>query len=92
MASLRVIKKDIDFLISEVISDCWVFLYINDGKKKEDIVTIINEAVDLRNALYSKVNNPDKENIKSHYKNINRELFTGVDTLFQKVSKLAEKK
>jgi hypothetical protein len=92
MASLRVIKKDIDFLISEVISDCWVFLYINDGKKKDEIVAIINEAVDLRNALYSKVNNPDKENIKNHYRNINKELFTGVDTLFLKVSKLAEKK
>ena len=92
MANLRVIKKDIDFLVSEVISDCWVFLYINEGKKKEEVIAIINEAVDLRNALYGKVNNPDKENIKGHYKNVNKELFTGVDTLFQKVSKLAEKK
>jgi len=92
MANLRVIKKDIDFLVSEVISDCWVFLYMNEGKKKEEVIAVINEAVDLRNALYGKVNNPDKENIKNHYKSINRELLTGVDTLFQKVSKLVEGK
>jgi len=92
MANLRVIKKDIDFLITEVISDCWVFLYMNDGKKKDEVVGVINEAVDLRNSLYGRVNNPDKENIKKHYKSISADLFTGVDALFQKISKIAEKK
>ena len=33
MASIRRIKRDIDFLANEVISDCYMALYFNDGAK-----------------------------------------------------------
>ncbi len=36
MASLRGIKNDIDYLVSEVISDCYMALYFNDQSKRED--------------------------------------------------------
>ncbi len=90
MASLRVIKKDIDYLVSEVVSDCWTFLYINPDKKAEDVVDIINDAVKLRNELFERVNNPVKENVKSHYKAINQDLLNGVDSLFQRISGLTK--
>lgn len=90
MASLRVIKKDIDYLVSEVVSDCWTFLYINPDKKAEDVVDIINDAVKLRNELFERVNNPSKENVKAHYKAINQDLLNGVDSLFQRISKLTK--
>ncbi|GAB1474141.1 hypothetical protein MASR2M69_15820 [Bacteroidota bacterium] len=90
MASLRVIKKDIDYLVSEVVSDCWTFLYINPDKKAEDVVDIINDAVKLRNELFERVNNPAKENVKAHYKAINQDLLNGVDSLFQRISKLTK--
>ncbi|MDP3453577.1 MAG: hypothetical protein Q8R90_11555 [Bacteroidales bacterium] len=89
MASLKIIKKDIDYLISEVISDCWTFLYINPDKKAEDIVEIINDAVKLRNELFGRVNNPDKDNIKAHFKAVNQDLLNGVDSLFKRMSSLA---
>ena len=92
MANLRVIKKDIDYLVMEVISDCWLYLYINDCKHLEEVIAVINEAVALRNGLYDRVNSPDKENIKKHYKEINKDLFTNVDALFQKISQIAEAK
>jgi transcriptional accessory protein Tex/SPT6 len=88
MANLRVIKKDIDYLVSEVISDCWTFLYINQGKNSQEAVDVINEAVELRNSLYERVNHPDKENMKAHYKAVNKDLLTEVDTLFNKISNL----
>ncbi len=90
MANLRVIKKDIDFLVSEVISDCWIFLYVNTEKSAEDVVEIINDAVELRNNLFTRVNTPDKSNIKAHYKAINKDLLSGVDQLFLRISKLAQ--
>jgi hypothetical protein len=88
MANLRLIKKDIDYLVSEVISDCWTFLYVNQGKNTQEAVDVINEAVELRNSLYERVNHPDKENMKAHYKAINKDLLTGVDSLFNKISNL----
>ncbi len=89
MANLRVIKKDIDYLVSEVISDCWTFMYINQGDNSQEAVDIINEAVELRNSLYERVNHPDKENMKAHYKAVNKDLLNGVDSLFNKISNLA---
>jgi SHS2 domain-containing protein len=92
MANLRVIKKDIDFLVTEVISDCWGLIYSNEGRKSEEAIEIVSEAVDLRNQLYSKVNHPDKSNIKTYYKAVNQELLKGVDALFVKISNLASAK
>lgn len=91
MASLRVIKKDIDYLVSEVISDCWTFLYINQDSKAEDAVAIINDAVEFRDELFDRVNKPNKENMKAHYKAINKDLITGVDAFFKRISELIEK-
>ena len=52
MASIRRIKRDIDFLANEVISDCYMALYFNDGAKREQIVAVIEEAVEFRNELF----------------------------------------
>jgi hypothetical protein len=90
MASLRVIKKDIDYLVSEVISDCWTFLYINTDKKTEDVVAIMNDAIALRNDLFERVNARVKENVKAHFKAINKDLLSGVDGLFQRISALTK--
>ncbi len=90
MASLRTIKKDIDFLVSEVISDCWVFMYINPDQKAEEAVAIINDAVTLRNELFERVNIRQKENAKKHFKLINQDLLKGVDALFMRISNLTK--
>lgn len=92
MASLRVIKKDIDYLLTEVISDCWTFMYFNQGKKEDQAVEIITSAVDFRNDLYNKVNHYDKKNARKAFKEINMDLLKGVDDLFVRISKLTEAK
>ena len=56
MASLRGIKNDIDYLVSEVISDCYMALYFNDQSKREGIVAVIEEAVDFRNEMIHRAN------------------------------------
>lgn len=90
MASIRRIKNDIDYLANEVISDCYMALYFNAPEKRADIVSVIEEAVALRNGLYARVNRPaDKHNkslVKKHYAQIRRDLMAGVDELFQKLS------
>jgi hypothetical protein len=90
MASLRTIKKDIDFLVSEVISDCWVFMYINPEEKTDEAVSIINDAVVLRNELFERVNVKDVENPKKHFKAISQDLLRGVDALFIRISELTK--
>ncbi len=90
MANLRVVKKDIDFLLTEVISDCWAFIYTNPDKKSEEAIEVISDAVELRNNLYTRVNHPDKGSVKASYKAINQDLLKGADGLFVRISKLAK--
>jgi hypothetical protein len=96
MANKREIKKDVDFLVGEVISDCYTYLLIHGDKNRDKVIEIIGALVEKRNDLISRVNNPDKKfdskQIKSHYKAINVDLLAAVDESFTKLSKLSSKK
>jgi len=96
MASVRSLKKDIDYLIFEVISDCFAFSSIHPDDKSDELSAIITDAVNFRNDLIARVNNPDgKDNpkiVKSYYKAVEKDLLTGVDQLFDRLSALSKKK
>jgi hypothetical protein len=95
MASVRELKKDIDYLIYEVISDCFVFSNLHPDVKSEELSAIISDAVNLRNDLIARVNNPDgKDNpkiVKAYYKSVGKDLLTGADKLFSRLSELTKK-
>ena len=72
MASIRLIKKDIDYLVSEVVSDCYLTIYFHPEKKQE-IVSVMEEAVELRNSLFAQIKPKEKHNpslVKKHYAQI----------------------
>lgn len=90
MANLRVIKKDVIYLINEVISDCWVFMYLNDGVKQDEAKQIINDAIALGDNLFDQINHYPKEGVKKHFKQVNEKLLAEVDALFKRISELAK--
>lgn len=96
MANKREIKKDVDYLVGEVISDCYTYLMIHGEKNRDNVIEIIGSIVEKRNNFISRVNNPDKsfdsKQIKSHYKAINADLLAAVDDSFSKLSNLSAKK
>lgn len=89
MSSLRMLKKDIDYLVDEVVTDAYLSLYFHP-ERKDDIIKIMQEAVELRNALYERANNPVEKNNKSlvrkHYAQLRRDMFEGIDKLFISLS------
>jgi hypothetical protein len=96
MASVRELKKDIDYLVFEVISDCFAFSSLHPDNKSDELSAIISDAVAFRNDLIARVNNPDgKDNpkiIKAYYKTLEKDLMTGVDELFTRLSALSKAK
>lgn len=90
MANLRVVKKDVIFLINEVISDCWVFMYLHDGKKSEEAEKIISDAIALGDNLFEQINHYPKEDTKNHFKQVNEKLLAEVDALFKRISALTK--
>lgn len=92
MASVRSLKKDIAFLVSEIISDTQLFLYMNPKKNTEEAYSIIEDSVDMYNQLFARANHPDGKNdpklIKQHYKSIRKDLLEQSHNFFERISKL----
>jgi len=91
MASVKRLKKDIDYLVEEVVTDCYLSIYFHSDKK-EEIVGVMNKAVELRNDLFARVNNPAEPHnpslVATHYAQVRRDMFTGIDALFTQLSEL----
>jgi hypothetical protein len=96
MGSIRKLKKEIDSKVYEVISDCFTFSELYPDNKADEISGIISDAVNFRNDLMHRVNNPDREmdpkGIKAHYQLINQDLNAGSDKLFERLSSVSKKK
>ena len=96
MASVRELKKDIDYLVFEVISDCFVYSNVHPENKTDELSVLISDAVAFRNDLIARVNNPDgKDNpkiVKAYYKAVAKDLLEGVDKLFERLSAISAKK
>lgn len=89
--NLRVIKKDIEFLIGDFVEDCLLFAMVHPEKGTEKVEALINEASDFADSLFVKVNHPDK-NVKKKvwYNAVGKELLTKLDELCEKLSALAK--
>jgi hypothetical protein len=96
MASVRRLKKDIDYLIFEVISDCFTYGSVHPEGEAEEVTGILADAVSLRNDLIRRVNNPEKSGDPKathlHFQSIGKDLYLGVDKLCNRLSSLAGKK
>lgn len=74
MASKRNLKKNINKLTFELVSECMTFQYFHPEKDQLKIVEVMGDIVKKRNELVDKVNNPhDKENYKK-----NRNFYRGI--------------
>jgi len=96
MPSIRKLKKSIDCIIFEVISDCFTFGTLHPDEKEEEVSGIIADAVILRNELIKRVNNPGKIDgpglVRSYFQNVEKDLFIGADKLCGRLSTLHGKK
>jgi len=94
MANLRDLKKDIDYLVYEVISDCFTVMTVKPDDRLDDLSVIVADAVNLRNDLFARAKHPDgKDNpklVKAHYNKVREDLMKGVDGLFERLSKLTK--
>lgn len=94
MASIKDLKKDINFLTDEVIGTCFLNQYIhrNNPEKKEEIEKVINDMVDLRNDIVYKANHPtqvaDGKKMKVYFRELYDEMLEKVDQAFEKLSSL----
>lgn len=93
MASIRQLKKEIEFLSSQMISDCIDFVQTFSGKEME-AMAVIDEIVVLHNSTVDKINNPDgKDNpklVKAFYQQTKKEYVTGINDAYKRLESLVK--
>ncbi|MGV6846314.1 MAG: hypothetical protein ACWA42_09345, partial [Lutibacter sp.] len=88
MASIRNLKKDINYVLGDIIEECYSWELLNpkaDNKKSE---AIIDEAIATFDALIDKVNERKVDSKKKHFSAIEKELAEKAQKLIDKVNKL----
>lgn len=88
MASIQNLKKDINYVLGDIIEECYTWEILNPKSDKKGAEAIIDEAIEAFDGLIEKVNAKKVENNKSHFKSINIELEETALKLLNKINNL----
>ncbi|MBT8274345.1 MAG: hypothetical protein KJO77_11100 [Bacteroidia bacterium] len=88
MASIRNLKKDINYVLGDIIEAVYVWEYANPETDKKKSDAIIDEAISTFDDLIAKVNDKSVDNRKAHLKSVNAELEKRGKALIEKLNKL----
>lgn len=93
MASIRQLKKEIEFLSSQLIGDCIDFVQTFNGKELE-AMAVIDEIVALHNSTVDKINSPDgKDNpklVKAYFQKLKQEYVTGINEAYKRLENMVK--
>ncbi|HZW63177.1 MAG TPA: hypothetical protein VFF15_05995 [Flavobacteriaceae bacterium] len=88
MANVRDLKKDINYVLGDIIEAVYIWEYSNTDKDTKKSEAIIDEAINTFDELIAKVNDKSVKDKKAHFKSIQNELETKGRALIDKINKL----
>ena len=88
MGNVRDLKKDINYVLGDIIEAVYIWEYANTDKDTKNSEAIIDEAIATFDDLIAKVNDRSVENKKTHFKAINKDLEEKGQVLIEKINKL----
>ena len=88
MGSVRNLKKDINFVLGDIIEAVYIYEMTTSGKPSDKTNAIIDEAIASFDGLITKVNTKNVANKKAHFKQINTELEQVANQLVEKINAL----
>jgi hypothetical protein len=88
MASVRILKRDINYVLGDIIEAVYIWELTNPEKDNKKAEAIIDEAILVFDELIVKVNDKKVENKKEHFKAINQELEDRGRKLIDKINAL----
>lgn len=88
MASVRDLKKDLNFVLGDIIEAVYTWELENPKADNKGAEKIIDEAINTFDALTAKINAKDVDNKKQHFKSISAELESKGNELLDKLGKL----
>ena len=88
MASIKNLKKDINYVLGDIIEECYTWELLNPAVDSNKAEAIIEEAITAFDTLIEKVNAKNVDNFKAHFKSVNKDLEQTAAGLLQKINNL----
>ncbi|MGX7668138.1 hypothetical protein [Flavobacterium pedocola] len=88
MASVRNLKKDINYVLGDIIEAVYIYEMTTTGKPSAQSDALIDEAISSFDGLITKVNQKNVENKKAHFRQINKDLEAAANQLVEKINAL----
>ncbi|HEY3373062.1 MAG TPA: hypothetical protein VGK10_19585 [Prolixibacteraceae bacterium] len=95
MTTRRRLKKEIDYIVSDLVIDSMTYANLYQKPNDEQALQIVRETMELRNKLRNMANHPEQrensEKAKTYYDKIAHTLAEGVDKGYASLGKLVNK-
>ena len=95
MTTRRRLKKEIDYVVSDLILDCMTYANLYQKPNDQEALQVVQETMEMRNQLRNMANHPEQkdnsESAKTYYDNIAKTLVEEVDKGYGKLGKLVNK-
>ncbi len=88
MANIKNLKKDINYVIGEIIEAIYIHELSTTGKPTPESEALIDEAIAVFDSLIVKINDKKVENKKAHFKQVNIEFEQAANQLVEKINSL----
>lgn len=88
MANKRDLKKDINYVLGDIIEAVYIWELTNPGKDTKKSEKIIDDAIEAFDELIVKMNDRTVENKKAHFKAVNADLEKKGRELIDKINAL----
>ena len=86
MASIKDLKSDVNYLVSEIVSDCSNVI-VSHPEKKDDALNLIEKALDLLDSSLDKINQ-GKGKDKAYFNSIRNEAIAAADDIYNKLREI----
>lgn len=88
MASVRNLKKDVHYVLGDIIQAIYIHEMTTTGGPTPETSALIEEALVAFDELIAKINAKNVENKKVHFKQVYKDLETTAEQLVEKVNAL----
>ncbi|HKL90455.1 hypothetical protein J4E06_16545 [Muricauda sp. NFXS6] len=88
MPSIRDLKKDVNFVLGDIIEAVYIWEAGSGNKESEEGTVIIDEAIEVYDNLMDKINQKKVTDSKNHFRTIRTELEKKATKLVEQLNSL----
>lgn len=94
MTSKRRLKKEVDYIVSDMVVDCFTYISLSPKPNDDAALKIVQNTLALRNELRHRINHPEQREegikVKKYYDNIAVDLLQNLNAGYENLEKLAQ--